>query len=96
MHGALREAVRGLTRVAAREWGAYGIRVDVVCPAVLSPAAEAHFADHSEEAEHAVGGVPLGRMCDSETDIGRATAAFVSDVTACLPVGTLMLQGAAG
>ncbi|MFJ8019152.1 SDR family NAD(P)-dependent oxidoreductase [Streptomyces sp. NPDC096311] len=28
-----KEAIRGLSRMAAREWSAYGIRVDVVCPA---------------------------------------------------------------
>jgi NAD(P)-dependent dehydrogenase (short-subunit alcohol dehydrogenase family) len=88
-----KEAVRGLTKVAAREWGAYGIRVNVVCPAALSPAAEAYFADHPEKAETVLAGIPLGRMGDPETDIGRAVAALVSDDMAYLTGATLMLEG---
>ena len=39
-----KEAIRGLTKVAAHEWGRYGITVNVVCPAADSPASEAFFA----------------------------------------------------
>ncbi|MFK0160105.1 SDR family NAD(P)-dependent oxidoreductase [Streptomyces sp. NPDC090493] len=88
-----KEAIRGLTRVAAREWGAYGIRVNVVCPAALSPAAEAYFAARPERADSVLAGIPLGRMGDPETDIGRAVAALVSDDMAYLTGATLMLEG---
>ena len=88
-----KEAIRGLTRVAAREWGAYGIRVNVVCPAALSPAAEAYFAAQPEKAERVLAGIPLGRMGDPEEDIGRAVAARVSDDMAYLTGATLMLEG---
>ncbi|MFJ9907995.1 SDR family NAD(P)-dependent oxidoreductase [Streptomyces sp. NPDC101152] len=88
-----KEAVRGLTRVAAREWGPYGIRVNVVCPAALSPAAQAYFAAHPDKADQVVAGIPLGRMGDPETDIGRAVAALVSDDMAYLTGATLMLEG---
>ena len=88
-----KEAIRGLTRVAAREWGPYGIRVNVVCPAALSPAAEAYFAAHPDQADKVVAGIPLGRMGDPETDIGRAVAALVSDDMAYLTGATLMLEG---
>ncbi|MFG2029157.1 SDR family NAD(P)-dependent oxidoreductase [Streptomyces sp. NPDC048825] len=88
-----KEAIRGLTRVAAREWGTYGIRVNVVCPAALSPAAEAYFAAHPEKAEHVLAGIPLGRMGDPESDIGRAVAALVSDDMVYLTGATLMLEG---
>ncbi|WP_405812985.1 SDR family oxidoreductase [Streptomyces sp. NBC_01390] len=88
-----KEAIRGLTRVAAREWGAYGIRVNVVCPAALSPAAEAFFVAHPEKAQSVLAGIPLGRMGDPETDIGRAVAALVSEDMAYLTGATLMLEG---
>ncbi|MFF4015881.1 SDR family NAD(P)-dependent oxidoreductase [Streptomyces sp. NPDC001843] len=88
-----KEAVRGLTRVAAREWGPYGIRVNVVCPAALSPAAQAYFTAHPDKAERVVAGIPLGRMGDPETDIGRAVAALASDDMAYLTGATLMLEG---
>src|SRR4029079_19411877 len=35
-----KEAIRGLTRTAAREWGQYGINVNAVCPAARTPALE--------------------------------------------------------
>lgn len=88
-----KEAIRGLTRVAAREWGAYGIRVNVVCPAALSPAAEEYFAAHPERAELVLAGIPLGRMGDPEADIGRAVAALVSDDMSYVTGATLMLEG---
>ncbi|MEU9410849.1 SDR family oxidoreductase [Streptomyces sp. NPDC048281] len=88
-----KEAIRGLTRVAAREWGPYGIRVNVVCPAALSPAAEDFLAAHPDKAERVLAGIPLGRMGDPEQDIGRAVAALVSDDMAYLTGATLMLEG---
>ncbi|WP_405540076.1 SDR family oxidoreductase [Streptomyces sp. NBC_00075] len=88
-----KEAVRGLTRVAAREWGVYGIRVNVVCPAALSPAAEAYFAEHPEKAASVIAGIPLGRMGDPERDIGRAVVALVSEDMGYLTGATLMLEG---
>ena len=35
-----KEAIRGLSRVASREWGPFGIRVNVIVPNALSPASE--------------------------------------------------------
>ena len=34
-------ALRGLTKIAAKEWGQYGITVNVVLPGAESPAAKA-------------------------------------------------------
>lgn len=88
-----KEAIRGLSRVAAREWGAYGIRVNVICPAALSPAAEDYLAAHPQKAEEISRQIPLGRLGDPEADIGRAVAALVSDDMAYLTGATLMLEG---
>ncbi|NGO42203.1 SDR family NAD(P)-dependent oxidoreductase [Streptomyces ureilyticus] len=88
-----KEAIRGLSRVAAREWGPYGIRVNVVCPAALSPAAEDYLATHPEKAAPLYAGIPLGRLGDPESDIGRAVAALVSEEMVYLTGATLMLEG---
>jgi NAD(P)-dependent dehydrogenase (short-subunit alcohol dehydrogenase family) len=88
-----KEAIRGLSRVAAREWGGYGIRVNVICPAALSPAAEAYLAERPEHAERVLAGIPMGRLGDAEQDIGRAVVALVSDDMAYLTGATLMLEG---
>lgn len=90
-----KEAIRGLSRVAAREWGRYGIRVNVVVPNALSPAAEQFSKDEPERFRKLTRAMPLGRMGDPETDIGRAVVALVSDDLAYLTGDTLMLTGGA-
>jgi 2-hydroxycyclohexanecarboxyl-CoA dehydrogenase len=90
-----KEAIRGLSRVAAREWGRYGIRVNVVVPNALSPAAEQFGKDEPERFRKLTRAMPLGRMGDPETDIGRAVVALVSDDLAYLTGDTLMLTGGA-
>ncbi|MER7926104.1 SDR family oxidoreductase [Streptomyces sp. NPDC096057] len=88
-----KEAIRGLSRVAAREWGPYGVRVNVICPAALSPAAEDYLAAHPHKAAELAREIPLGRLGSPEADIGRAVAALVSDDMAYLTGATLMLEG---
>jgi 2-hydroxycyclohexanecarboxyl-CoA dehydrogenase len=88
-----KEAIRGLSRVAAREWGPYGIRVNVVVPTALSPAAAEYMAANPEMAERINAEIPLGRTGDPERDIGRAVAALVSDDMSYLTGATLMLGG---
>jgi NAD(P)-dependent dehydrogenase (short-subunit alcohol dehydrogenase family) len=88
-----KEAIRALTRVAATEWGRFGIRVNTVCPSALSPSAEAWRDQHSETFSAHVRKTPLGRLGDCEADIGRAVAALVSDDMSYLTGATLMLGG---
>jgi len=88
-----KEAIRGLTRVAAREWGPYGIRVNTVCPAALSPAAAAYLAEAPERLDQLTAQIPLGRLGDPERDIGRAVAALVSADMDYLTGATIMLCG---
>jgi NAD(P)-dependent dehydrogenase (short-subunit alcohol dehydrogenase family) len=43
-YAATKEAIRGMSRTAARDWGRFGIRVNVVCPMALTPAVEERVA----------------------------------------------------
>jgi NAD(P)-dependent dehydrogenase (short-subunit alcohol dehydrogenase family) len=88
-----KEAIRGLSRVAATEWGRYGIRVNTVVPSAMSPAAQEWRERHPETFAAHVKHTPLGRLGDCEADIGRAVAALVSDDMQYLTGGTLMLGG---
>ncbi len=88
-----KEAIRGLTRVASRELGPYGIRVNTVCPASLSPSAEQWAKEHPERFEKVLASIPLGRMGDAETDVGRAVVALVSDDLQYVTGSTLILEG---
>jgi 2-hydroxycyclohexanecarboxyl-CoA dehydrogenase len=88
-----KEAIRGLSRVAAREWGRFGIRVNVICPTATSPASEEFRLAHPERFQAVMREIPLGRFGDPEDDIGRAVAALVSDDLSYLSGATLMLGG---
>jgi 2-hydroxycyclohexanecarboxyl-CoA dehydrogenase len=88
-----KEAIRGLTRVAAREWGRFGIRVNVVCPFAGSPAALAYNEQRPDEAAAILKATPLRRMGDPEADIGRGIGALLSDDLSYLTGATLMLDG---
>ncbi len=93
-YAAAKEALRSLTRTAAREWGRFGITVNCVCPASvahrLPPSGDgerarafaAMYADH-----------PLGRDGDPERDIAPAVAFLLSDASQYVTGQTLMVDG---
>jgi NAD(P)-dependent dehydrogenase (short-subunit alcohol dehydrogenase family) len=88
-----KEAIRGLTRVAASEWGRDNIRVNVVCPAAMSPSAAAFRDEDPDRWARILRSIPLGRMGEEVDDIGRAVAALVSDDLRFLTGATLLLDG---
>jgi NAD(P)-dependent dehydrogenase (short-subunit alcohol dehydrogenase family) len=88
-----KEAIRGLSRVAAKEWGKYGIRVNVIVPTALSPSARAFGESEPERFAGYLAQIPLGRMGDPQDDIGRAVASLASDDLQYLTGATLMLNG---
>ena len=92
-YGAAKEAIRAISKVASNEWGAKGIRVNVVCPFAHSPGVEAwkeHFPDAYAET---IGKVPLRRIGDCETDIGEAVVFLASDHARYITGQTLMVDG---
>lgn len=88
-----KEAIAGLTKVAAIEWGRYGITVNAVGPNAITPAAEAYQQESPERWERLLRQIPLGHMGDPHTDVARAVAALVSDDFQFLTGATLMLDG---
>lgn len=88
-----KEAIRGLTRVAAREWGRDNIRVNVVCPAALTSSAGEFRDAHPEAFDRMLKTVPLGRMGDETADIACAIAALLGDDLRYMTGATIMLDG---
>jgi len=93
VYGAAKEGIRGLSRSAARDWGAHGIRVNVVSPASLTDSAKKFAADFPEEADALIAGIPLGRLGDPLEDIGRAVAFLASADAQYITGQTISING---
>jgi NAD(P)-dependent dehydrogenase (short-subunit alcohol dehydrogenase family) len=66
-----KEAIRGLTKTAAVNWGQYGITVNTICPLSASDAYQGWFESlTADEQQKHLQGIPLQRMGDPEKDIG--------------------------
>jgi NAD(P)-dependent dehydrogenase (short-subunit alcohol dehydrogenase family) len=92
-YGATKEAIRGLSRIAAREWGKYRIRVNVICPAAMSTAAEAYFKAHPEMADVYLKDICLGYFGDPEKDIGSAALFLASEDSRYVTGQTINVDG---
>lgn len=92
-YAAAKEGIRGLSRVAAREWGAYGITVNVVCPAALTPAADAYLEANPQERVRYLSEIALGRFGDPQQDIGRSVAFLCSDSASFITGQTISVDG---
>ncbi|MFI5433920.1 SDR family NAD(P)-dependent oxidoreductase [Rhodococcus baikonurensis] len=92
-YGSIKEGMRSLTRAAACEWGKDNIRVLNVAPHAKTPALQWWMDKNPEEAAAFVAGIPLGRVGDPETDIGRAVVFLVSDDAGYLTGATIPLDG---
>ncbi len=78
-YGAVKEAIRQLTRAAASEWAQDGIRTNVILPLANSPAMDWWVRERPQEAEAFLKTVPMQRVGDCEQDIGRFVAVLCSD-----------------
>jgi NAD(P)-dependent dehydrogenase (short-subunit alcohol dehydrogenase family) len=94
-YAATKEAIRGLSRVAAREWGRHNIQVNVICPAALSPSAAKYLEEHPDKKAKLVDDIPLGRLGDSETDVGRFAVMLASDHACYITGQTINVDGGA-
>ena len=92
-YNASKEAVRALTRTAAREWASDGIVVNCIAPAAADHHGDA--AKQSEGYRIFVENCPMGRQGDPETDIGPLAWFLCSDACRYLTGHTFMADGGA-
>lgn len=92
-YAATKEAIRGLSRTAARELGKYNIRVNVICPSALSPAAIKWIEDFPQEADAALSHHALGYFGDCEKDIAPVVAFLASDDSHYVTGQTIAVDG---
>ena len=93
VYAAAKEAIRALTRTAAYEWGADGITVNAIAPIAASPNYETWAAANPEAAKGLIATIPLGRVGDCETDIGRAVVFLAGPDARYITGATIPLDG---
>lgn len=93
IYAAVKEAVRALTRAAAYEWAADGIRALNVAPHAHSPGLDWWMDNNPEEAAEFIAGIPAGRVGDPVADIGRPVAWLCSAEASYLTGATIPLDG---
>ena len=81
-YGASKWAVRGMTKVAARELGRYGIRVNSIHPGLIATDMTADFPEFSDDERRAerLRSTPLGRIGTS-TDVANIALFLASEAS---------------
>ena len=95
-YAAAKEGIRGISRVAATEWGKDGINTNVVCPLAWTAQLE-QWAQANPDAFRAnVHMPPAGHFGDAEMEIGRACVALTSPDLKYMNGETITLEGGLG
>ena len=95
-YAAAKEGIRGLTRVAATEWGPDGINVNVICPLAWTAQLEQFQKAYPEAFAANVHMPPMGRFGHTELDIGRVCVQLASEDFKYMSGETLTLEGGMG
>lgn len=91
-----KEAIRGMSKVAALEWGPDNIRVNVICPFANSDGVRGWRESFPDVYAKVVKSIPLQRVGDTHHDIGATVAFLVSDDAAYVTAQTIHVDGGMG
>jgi NAD(P)-dependent dehydrogenase (short-subunit alcohol dehydrogenase family) len=94
-YNASKEAIRALTRTAAREWGRDGIVVNCICPGAASKRGKDAATRNDDAHREFMRDHPIGRQGDPEDDIAPVILFLCSDACRYLTGQTLMVDGGA-
>lgn len=95
-YAAAKEGIRGLSKVAALEWGRDNIRVNVICPFAESDGVKYWKSFAPKEYEKAVGRVPMKRIGDVRTDVGALVAFLLGSDATFITGQTIHVDGGIG
>ncbi len=95
-YAAAKEGIRGLTRVAATEWGRDGINVNIVCPLAWTAQLEQFQTAYPEAFEKNVKMPPMGHYGNAELEIGRVCVQLASPDFKYMTGETITLEGGMG
>lgn len=92
-YAATMEAIRGLTRSTAREWGPLRIRINVINPSAMSPGALEWEKNFPEEVAQNLKLVAMRRWGRPKEDIRRVALFLASDDSTFITGQTILVEG---
>ncbi|WP_420753725.1 SDR family NAD(P)-dependent oxidoreductase [Rhodococcus sp. O3] len=92
-YAAAKEAIRAISRVAANEWAADDINVNIISPLALTEGVQAYIEANPGVERALLSKTPLGRFGDPESDIGRVAVFLASEDASYMTGQTLMVDG---
>lgn len=92
-YGSQKEAIRGLTRVTAQEYGEFGITCNVICPGALTDASKLWKQYDPDGYQAAVAPQPIKHLGDPDEEIAPAVMFLVSDDAKFVTGQTIGLDG---
>ncbi len=95
-YAAAKEGIRGLTRVAATEWGPDGINVNVVCPLAWTAQLENFEKAYPDAFKANVKMPPMGHYGNVESEIGRVCVQLANPDFKYMSGETITLEGGMG
>src|SRR5699024_8131739 len=90
---AAKEAIRGISRVAANEFGQYGINVNLISPIANSEGVKQWANENPEYYQSVLSKIPMGRFGEPEEDIGRVAVFLASEDARYITGQTMMVDG---
>src|SRR5690554_1885986 len=92
-YAAAKEAIRGLSRIAAIEWAEDGIRVNVVCPLAFTDGVKQWKEAFPEQYEEIISKNPMHRFGDPQKDVAPIIAFLLSEDSQYMTGQTLTADG---
>lgn len=92
-YAAAKEAIRGITRVAANEWGPDGININLISPIARTAGVEEWSKNAPELYDEMINGIPMRRLGEPEEDIGRTAVFLASEDSDYITGQTIMVDG---
>lgn len=88
-----KEAIRGMTRVIANEFGEFGINANIISPIAYSEGVDQWRKENPEYYNQVVKGIPLQKFGDVEKDIGPVAVFLASSDSQYVTGQTVMVDG---